>query len=328
MQAQRFELKYLVPGSITTSIRAFVSSYLELDPFAANSDHYSYANHSIYLDSGSLHTFHAKLQGHLNRFKLRLRFYDEKPDSPVFLEVKRRHKDIIQKTRCAIPRHSLLDTLAGDTSFVKPTEINGHAAFCKLMYQIDATPRAHVAYDREAWSSRDDNSVRVTIDRNVRAEPCFDYGMTTAMDNPVSVFGTQNVLELKFTNRAPDWIRELVRVFHLSQSGGAKYAGGHPTDGRTSLRGASPCFGQPRRGRHSPPVRLTHVQRASPGRLLRNAHRLSNRGAFAATVISMRSLDGVDLHADAQRDVLLALVCEGAGNHAGDRRAGAHGAVQ
>lgn len=226
MQAQRFELKYIIPDSITASIRAFVASYLELDPFAAGGDDCSYANHSIYLDSGSLHTFHAGLEGHRNRFKLRVRFYNENPDSPVFLEVKRRHKDIIQKTRCAVSRDTLLDTLAGDTSFVNPEELGGHAAFCLLMYQIDATPRAHVAYDREAWVSHKDESVRVTIDRNVRAEPCFDYKMTTTMSKPVFVFGNYNVLELKFTNRAPNWIRELVRVFHLTQSGGAKYAGG------------------------------------------------------------------------------------------------------
>lgn len=226
MQAQRFELKYIIPDSITLSIRDFVASYLELDPFAAVGENCSYANHSIYLDSASLHTYHAGLQGHRNRFKLRVRYYDEKPETPVFLEIKRRHKDIIQKKRCAVPRDALLDTLAGYTDFVNPAELEGHAAFCLLMYQIDATPRAHVAYDREAWVSRIDESVRVTIDRNVRAEPCFDHNLTTTMNNPVFVFGNQDVLELKFTNRAPDWIRELVRVFHLSQSGGAKYAGG------------------------------------------------------------------------------------------------------
>jgi len=241
MQAQRFELKYIIPDSITSSIRAFVASYLELDPFAVDGDDYSYAIHSIYLDSASLHTYHAGLQGDRNRFKLRVRFYDEKPETPVFLELKRRHKDIIQKKRCAVPRHALLGTLTGDTSFVKPVDLEKHAAFCHLMYQIDATPRSHVAYDREAWVSSNDNSVRVTIDRNVRAEPCFDLNMITSMKNPVSVFGNHDVLELKFTNRAPDWVRELVRVFHLNQSGGAKYAGGIELMGEHRYAGRRPA---------------------------------------------------------------------------------------
>lgn len=226
MQAQRFELKYVIPESITSSLRTFVSSYLELDGYAAGSDDCSYAIHSIYLDSDDLHTYHAGLRGDRNRFKLRVRFYDENPDTPVFLELKRRHKDVIQKKRCAVPRHALWEALAGDTSCVKQKEMDGHASFCHLMHQIAATPRSHVAYQREAWVSRDDNSVRVTIDRLVRAEPCFNLNMSTAMNNPVQVFGRNDILELKFTDRAPDWIRELVRVFHLEQSGGAKYAGG------------------------------------------------------------------------------------------------------
>jgi hypothetical protein len=226
MQDQRFELKYIIPDSLSPSIRAFVASYLELDPFAEISASYSYPIHSIYMDSDSLHTYTAGQRGDRNRYKLRVRYYQENPDTLVFLELKRRHKDIIQKKRCAVPRHALQDVLAGDTTLVKPKDLESHAAFCHLMHHIGATPRSHVAYDREAWVSREDDSVRVTIDRNVRAEPCFHWSLSTAMSNPVRVFGDQAVLELKFTNRAPDWFRELVRVFQLQQSGGAKYAGG------------------------------------------------------------------------------------------------------
>jgi hypothetical protein len=245
MQAQRFELKYIVPDSIAGSIRAHVASYLELDPFAEGSADCSYAIHSIYLDSESLHTYHAALQGDRNRFKLRVRFYDEKPDTPVFLELKRRHKDIIQKKRCAVPRHALQTTLAGDTSFLREKDLEGHAAFCHLMHLIDATPRAHVAYNREAWVGRGDNSVRVTIDRNVRSQPCFHLNLTTAMSDPVLVFGNSDVLELKFTNRAPNWIAEMVRVFNLKQTGGPKYANGIEMLGehRFAGRRPAPTFG-------------------------------------------------------------------------------------
>ena len=61
------------------------------------------------------------------------------------------------------------------------------------------------------------------------------------MNNPVAVFGNHDVLELKFTNRAPDWVRELVRVFHLNQSGGAKYAGGIELMGEHRYAGRRPA---------------------------------------------------------------------------------------
>jgi hypothetical protein len=226
MQAQRYEIKYIVPESITYAVRSFVSSHLALDEFASQSKDCSYRIQSIYLDSDDLYTYHAFRQGDRNRFKLRIRFYDENPESPAFLELKRRHKEIIQKTRCTVSKAALMDVLAGDTRSLKTKDLPSHAGFYQKMHQISASPRAKVSYYREAWQSRDDNAVRVTIDREVCAEPCFDLNMVVAMVNPVLVFGRNAVIELKFTNRAPNWILELIRMFNLVQTGGPKYAGG------------------------------------------------------------------------------------------------------
>ena len=56
LQAQRFELKYLIPDELTPRIRSFVQSYLELDEFAAGPPDYSYNVYSIYLDSAATPT--------------------------------------------------------------------------------------------------------------------------------------------------------------------------------------------------------------------------------------------------------------------------------
>src|SRR5207245_5421544 len=71
-----------------------------------------------------------------------------------------------------------------------------------------------------------DNSVRVTMDRQVRCVPELAARLNTRMDNPVIVFGREVVLELKFTDHFPDWFKELVRVFGLMQCGAAKYVDG------------------------------------------------------------------------------------------------------
>jgi hypothetical protein len=226
MQAQRYELKYIIPVSLKLPIRAFVASYLDLDAFAERAPDHAYPIHSIYLDSPGLRTYQATLNGDRNRYKLRVRYYDDRPESPVFLEMKRRLNDVIQKKRCTVPRAALPGVLAGDTSCLRPKDLDGHATFCHHMHQIGATPRAHVAYKREAWVSRHDNSVRVTMDRDVSVEPKFDLEPGTAMSRPAHPFGGQMVLELKYTNRFPEWFRELVRTFHLMQSGGPKYSGG------------------------------------------------------------------------------------------------------
>jgi hypothetical protein len=75
---------------------------------------------------------------------------------------------------------------------------------------------------REAYVSDDDN-VRVTIDRKVYGEANLGYSIKTEMQKPHLSFRNQVILELKFTNRFPDWFRELVRVFGVMQCGAAKY---------------------------------------------------------------------------------------------------------
>src|ERR1035437_9302770 len=97
LQQQRFELKYLIDESITLRIRDFVSSYLELDDYGAAQPNLSYPVHSLYLDSDDLKTHHASVNGTKNRFKLRLRYYDDKPETPVFFEVKARMDNCILK---------------------------------------------------------------------------------------------------------------------------------------------------------------------------------------------------------------------------------------
>jgi len=45
------------------------------------------------------------------------------------------------------------------------------------------------------------------------------------MLDPVFPFGKQLILELKFTDRFPDWFAHLVRHFNLTQTGVPKYCG-------------------------------------------------------------------------------------------------------
>jgi len=237
MQAQRFETKFIVPESLGIHLRAFIASYLEQDAYSAKSPISSYEIHSIYFDTPMMHTVETTENGDRNRFKLRIRYYDESPDTPVFFEMKRRFNDIIHKARCTVPRAALEQALSGDSSSIKEKERASYHSFMNLMFHFGATPRAHVAYLREAWMSREDNSVRVTLDRAVRVEPKFDLHTTTQMKNPVTVFENKIVLELKFTDRFPEWFREMTRFFNLVQSGAPKYSGGVKMYGKQHFKG-------------------------------------------------------------------------------------------
>jgi len=242
MQASRFEQKYIVTEEVALQVRDFVRSYLELDENGVGKPNFSYPVHSLYLDSDDLKTYWETINGNKNRYKLRLRFYNSLPDSPVFFEIKRRMNNCIMKQRGGVRRTAVDEVLAGrlpqatDMVSKDPKHLLALQNFTRLVIEIGARPKVHIAYYREAYVPHDDNSARLTMDREVRSEPELTARLSTEMIAPVLVWGRDVVLELKFTNRFPDWMRELVRVFSLRQCGAAKYVDGVALQGEWRLR--------------------------------------------------------------------------------------------
>lgn len=247
LQLQRFEMKYLVSEEKALAIRRFLRSYLKPDDFAANLPNYSYPVHTLYLDSPDLATYQAVQCGDRNRFKLRIRYYDDTPDAPVFFEIKRRMNDCIGKRRANVRRDAVEAILSGRppqmSHLAKPDakQFIALQEFCRLMHALRASPRSHVAYLREAWMSPVSNSFRVTFDRQVQCEPEFSTEFSTQLSDPVTAFGEDVVLELKFIDRLPAWCTEMVRIFNLVRGGAPKYVRGVTLLGehRVSNRGVS-----------------------------------------------------------------------------------------
>jgi SPX domain protein involved in polyphosphate accumulation len=247
LQASRFEQKYIITEDTALQIRDFVRSYLELDENGVGKPNFSYPVHSLYLDSDDLKMYWSTINGDKNRFKLRMRFYNNSPETPVFFEIKRRMNNCIMKQRGGVRRDSVDWLLAGHLPAQEhllskdPKQMTALQRFCQLMQDIQAKPKIHIAYQREAYVPHDDNSARLTMDREVRSEPELTARLSTQMKNPILVWNKDVVLELKFTNRFPDWFRQLVQVFGLRQCGAAKYVDGVALLGEYRL---APCAGE------------------------------------------------------------------------------------
>ena len=95
--------------------------------------------------------------------------------------------------------------------------------FCDLKTSINATGCAFVSYLREAYVSPYDDSVRVTFDRMISAGPYYKTLNVKFLDSWLQPPIEGVVLELKFTDRFPLWMRDLVRSFNLWRGSMAKY---------------------------------------------------------------------------------------------------------
>ena len=244
MQRRRFELKYRISAQTAQAVQALVRRRLRRDEFTPVIAEEGYPVHSIYLDTPTLGLYHSTINGERNRFKLRVRFYNDDPVSPVFLEIKRRNNNCISKQRAAVHRLALPELLRG--GWARPhhlhrgddsRQLEAARAFCRLRAELYAEPCSHVAYSREAWTSPHDNSVRVTFDRRVCCEPTRQCRLSTEMPNPLPVFPVETViLEIKFTDRFPDWLNEIVQTLGLSIASAAKYVDGVSLFGPNQFR--------------------------------------------------------------------------------------------
>src|SRR5437773_3044489 len=151
MQQQQFELKYIIKEDVARSVRDSVSGYLEIDEYGATLPNFSYPVHSLYLDSDELHLYQTTINGDKNRFKLRLRFYDNRSEAPIFFEIKRRMNNTISKQRGGVRRDAVDWLLGGHLPELAhpvsrdPRQQVALQNFFKLTQDTRARPNAHTA---------------------------------------------------------------------------------------------------------------------------------------------------------------------------------------
>lgn len=230
MQTSRYELKYWITEAQACTMRDYVRRFLVADEHARPENNHRYSVHSLYCDSQKLQTYHATRQGLKNRFKLRMRFYDDNPANPIFLEIKRRVGSVILKQRAAINKPAAAKFLLGHPLVREhmqglPTDkaLAALNEFSSLYHEIRAVPCVYVSYSREAYISPHSNEVRLTFDRELFAH---SYSPTAALCVPPRAHAASmaNVLlELKFTDRYPVWMRHLVTALNLLRVSFAKY---------------------------------------------------------------------------------------------------------
>lgn len=252
----RWELKYLLPVSAREELFRVAGASIQPDPHGQVLPELGtrgYSVHSIYFDTPSLTDYTERLECRNVRVRLRIRTYGKPGDkAPVYLEDKRKFDKWVMKQRVKVGD---ADTwiASGDP---KPwvtygNQVTGKKAlvvrhFLRRVEEEGRIPVSTVHYVRETFVDRDptDSEVRLTMDHYVSSTTNpGPVGFYTPADQLLVPEGYM-VLELKFNQTQPGWMRKLVRALHLQcepiSKFGLSVAYGHRRDKPDELRRVTP----------------------------------------------------------------------------------------
>lgn len=231
MKPMRLEYKFRVRKEHLNELREALRPFLFVDEYADREVAKEYSCRSIYFDTLKMDDYHDKLAGVKKRKKLRIRGYNQQNDeSVVFLEIKRKCENHISKNRAPL-LYSNLELLLADQDFEKyllkkknffdaQKDASNFFYFYKLKQY---SPKVLVTYDREAYYSKHDSTLRITFDKNLRSFPLPDISDLYEDIRLKPAMPKDFILEIKFFSGFPQWLQKILQRFDLRREAISKY---------------------------------------------------------------------------------------------------------
>lgn len=212
---KRREKKYILTKEQCDELSRRLEPYTEKDTYGE----YSICN--VYYDTDNYDLIRESLEKPKFKQKMRLRSYGiPSAGSRVFLELKKKYQGVVYKRRIKLPYEECMEYLEKDI----PPRDNG-ASFREIDFvrkHFGLKPKVYLAYDRTALVAKDDPSLRITFDYNVRAraeDPCFEAG-----DYGVPVLDPdKRILELKLGMAMPKWLVDILGDMKIYPASFSKY---------------------------------------------------------------------------------------------------------
>ena len=225
---KRYEIKYRIPTDLIQVVREHVRNYAKPDPYALKRPKHQYTVRSIYYDTSSFDFYYEKLDGLKIRKKLRIRAYDQK-NGYGFLEIKRKYNNCVVKERAKLSFlqiEQLIDMQDNSSDAAFQDNHNARLVAGKFLHNIlkkDLVATLLVIYEREPYISLIDDQVRVTIDSNVRCKYQPEIEDLFSDSDLAYVTNHYSILELKFNDFMPQWMRTMIRELEIRHESISKY---------------------------------------------------------------------------------------------------------
>ena len=216
----RNEWKYLLTNQSLSLLKSRLSQVMEIDSHTPKDGRYLI--HSLYFDDYKDTSLYTTSSGLSERYKWRIRYYGDDLDY-IVLEKKIKKESRCHKKSCKLTLEEYEAIVSGNiTDILYDTEKALIKELARDMLLYDYRPKVIVDYERIAYVEEITN-VRITFDMKI----CASYELEHFLDGDYSRFyvlpSGQNVLEVKFDDILPSYIRNIVESFGFVQTSFSKY---------------------------------------------------------------------------------------------------------
>ena len=162
------------------------------------------------------------INGISEREKYRIRFYNL-DDSYICLEKKQKVNNMTNKQSCRITKEQLLDILKGENLVIKKENHKLLNEFYLKILTKNYKPACIIDYDRVPYTYVAGN-VRLTLDYNMSVSYDFKDVFSDKLNKIPFVENNMALLEVKFNDFIPDYIRWSLQLNNLNRISYSKYA--------------------------------------------------------------------------------------------------------
>lgn len=211
---KRVEEKYLLTEQQKITLLNKIHSYLQKDKY------YKSIICNIYFDSINNDLIIKSLDKPIFKEKIRLRSYGVPSlNDNVFLEIKRKYREIVGKRRVKLTLNDFYEFLKND-HYDKDNQIMQELNYCFKYYKL--RPAIYIAYDRESYKAIDNEYLRITLDCNLRSRTddlkleLGDAGKKYFKDN-------YYIMEIKTLGSMPLWLVNSLSELKIYPTSFSKY---------------------------------------------------------------------------------------------------------
>lgn len=225
---ERVEVKYMMDAGKYSAFRAAIDDHMQEDAYGLS----TICN--VYFDTEDFSLIRTSLDKPVYKEKLRLRSYGvPADDTTVFLEIKKKYDGIVYKRRTELKCDAAMEYLNGGIAPepMLSTQIGREIDYFRKLYH--PVPKMFIGYDRIAMFGKEDPSLRMTFDFNIRSRNdrldlrLGDSGRLYSGNNEV-------LLEIKVGGAYPIWMVNALnglKIYPVSFSKyGAVYSSSRDTE--------------------------------------------------------------------------------------------------